>query len=63
MCGRGSGVRECAKVSGRFTAQGRAGAGAVAAARFVPYENLQTKGYGAHRNVLNQAATMKGTKR
>ena len=38
-------------------------AGAVAAARFVPYENLQTKGYGAHRNVLNQAATMKGTKR
>jgi peptide methionine sulfoxide reductase MsrB len=33
------------------------------ALRFVPSENLQAEGYGAYRNLLNQAATIEGAKR
>jgi hypothetical protein len=35
----------------------------LAALRFVPCEDLQAEGYGAYRNLLNQAATTKGAKR
>jgi hypothetical protein len=34
-----------------------------AALRFVPYEGLQAGGYGAHRKLLNQDATIEGAKR
>jgi hypothetical protein len=33
------------------------------ALRFVPSEDLQVKGYGAYRKLLNQAATTEGAKR
>jgi hypothetical protein len=33
------------------------------ALRFVPHEDLQTEGYGAYRNLRNQATTTKGAKR
>jgi peptide methionine sulfoxide reductase msrA/msrB len=33
------------------------------ALHFVPSENLQAEGYGADRNLLNQAATTEGAKR
>jgi hypothetical protein len=46
---------------------GRGGRPAVlqqlAALGFVPCEDLQAEGYGAYRNLLNQAATSEGAKR
>ena len=33
------------------------------ALRFVPHEDLQTEGYGAYWNLLNQGTTTKGAKR
>ena len=46
------------------SALGRAATvGNSAALRFVPYEDLEAEGYGACRNLRNQAATSEGAKR
>jgi hypothetical protein len=68
--GADRGVRECAKVPECFNGcsedprvGGRRYCINSAALRFVPYEDLQAEGYGAHRKLLNQAATTEGAKR